>query len=348
MPDINMVELGRQLKADKPSSIYLIWGAETYLKQKAVDRLIAHCVEPDTADMNYSRIVSCSEVDTLIGMMMQYPFLSDRKCILVEDIDVVAIGEREIKQLIAAFEDMAPGCVLIFWQNDISGYEKQKAFTILLDAVRKKGSVLKFDALKYADLTKAVLEMANEQGVKMTASEANYLVERVGSALVNISSELEKLSLYCGKKAVTKEAIELVCPLSLDANVFRISQNILAGKSDEAYAIIESLLSQKTEPIEIFTRLCDNFIDLARAKAGESAGMSFHETASMFGTEYRGKEFNMKNAYANNYKCSTALIRKYIILLFECERKMKTAGTNRAVCLEKLVAELCLAGAKGR
>lgn len=347
MPDIRMNDLEKQLRANKPSRVYFIYGSEAYLKRQAVQKLMDACVSEDTAEFNYQRFDgSRTRAVELADATQQFPMMAERRCVLVEDYDFTKMTDVEADTLQDCINAVPEFCVLIFWTNDIDAGPRQSKVQKIAKLCSKVGSTMLLDTPRTGELAAMLVERAASIGAKLERPEAYHLLERCGNDMTTLYSELEKLSVYVGKKPITKETIDLLCPPSLEADVFRISRSIIRGDNDEAFRITSGLLAQKTEPIEIFMLLCSDFIDLYRAKCASSAGMSVKDISSAFDADYARKEFRITNAMRDHSSFSGARLRRYIELLFEAELKLKTARTDRKACLEQLVARLCAEGVR--
>lgn len=347
MSDIRMNDLDKQLRAGKPSRVYFIYGSEAYLKRQAVEKLLDFCVDEAMESFNYQRFGRGQlEAVDLYEATQQFPMMAERRCVLVEDYEFAKMTEDDVAAMERCINELPEFCVLIFWLNDIEASPKTGKVSKFAKLCSKVGSAMLLDTPRTSDLAAMLMERAGEIGANLGRPEAYHLIERCGNDLTTLYSELEKLAVYSGKKQITKDTINLVCPASLEANVFRISRSIITGNNDEAFRITTSLLAQKTEPIEIFMLLCSDFIDLYRAKCAASANMGVSELSAAFENDYARKEFRIKNAMNDQSSFSGARLRRYIELLFEAEMKLKTARTDRKACLEQLVARLCAEGVR--
>ncbi|MBQ9993558.1 MAG: DNA polymerase III subunit delta [Clostridia bacterium] len=348
MPDIKMIDLERQLKADKPSCVYLVYGNEGYLKRTAVERLLDCCIPEMMAEFNFQRFdgVRC-EVREITDAVGQFPMMAERKCVLVEDLDITKCSAEDFALLSDCIMDAPSHCVLILWQNDVELSEKNSRGGKFVSLCKNKGSVLKLDVPRTSELARMLCDRASGIGGKLAMSEAYHLIERCGNDITRLYSELDKLALYAGRKSISKDMIDEICPPSLEADVFKISRYILAGNSDDAFGVTEKLIAQKVEPIEIFMQLCGNFIDLYRANAASRAGLDEKSLAEAFPSDYKGREFRIRNAMRDQSSHSQVQLRRYIDLLYDTELKLKRGRIDRKTCLEQLISNLCTQG-RGR
>lgn len=350
MPLIEMSGLEKQLKANKPSRVYFIYGSEAYLKRKAVERILAVCVDAETEDFNYQRFFGSDadirEVDDASG---QLPIMAEHRCILLEDYDIVHASTENIERLCECISNMPEMNVLIIWQNGVESSPKDKKIDKIAKLCSKVGSVMKLDIPRMGELAMLLCEKADELGCRLVKNDAYYLIDRCGRDMTTLYGEIEKLAIYSGKKAITKEAIDLICPTSVEADVFKISKNILQGKNDEAFKLVERLLAQKVNPIEIFSQLGSNFVDLYRVKCASGAGYSIEQIQEAYPGDYdEKKKFRLNDALDAHSHYSLAVLRRYIELLYNAELDLKSGRIDRKTCLEQLIARLCAAKNEGR
>jgi len=350
LPLIEMSGLEKQLKANKPSRVYFIYGNEAYLKRKAVERVLEVCVDEETADFNYQRFfgndVDIREVDDASG---QLPIMAEHRCILLEDYDIVHASADNIDRLCNCISNMPEMNVLVIWQNGAETPHKDKKVEKIAKLCGKEGSVMKLDIPRMSELAMLLCEKAEELGCRLVKNDAYYLIDRCGRDMTTLYGELEKLAIYSGKKAITKEAIDLVCSTSIEGDVFKISKSILQGKNDDAFRTVERLLAQKVNPIEIFSQLGSNFVDLYRVKCAFGAGYSAEQLQEAYPGDYNeSKKFRLKDATEIYSGYSLAVLRRYIELLYNAELDLKSGKIDRKTCLEQLVARLCAAKNEGR
>ncbi len=350
MPEIDMNKLTKQLRSGQLSPVYFIYGTESYTKRTAVEKLLDCCVSPEMADFNYQRFVGDGiDLVEIADAVSQLPMMADYRCVLVEDFDIAHAGANDLDILSECISSVPDSTVLIIWQNDIESPAKDKKVDKIARACAKHGCTLRFDTPKAGELADILCAKADEIGCRLNKGDAYYLIDRCGRDITALFSELEKLSVYCGKKTITRDAINLVCPPSVEADVFQISKSILSGKSDEAFKVTERLLAQRVNPIEIFFQLVGNFVDLYRAKAAASTSMSEEEICSLFPDDYTEKrKFRVTNAMRDHSRYSLADIRRYIELLYDAELALKSGRIDRRTCLEQLIARLCAVKKEGR
>lgn len=348
MADITMYDLDKQLKAGKPSRVYLVYGPEVYMKQQAVNKLLAACVPKELPEFNYQRFDGTHDgFGELPEAIAQFPMMSDRRCVMMEDYDFAHAASSDVTMLVDCIKSIPACCVLIIWQNDNAGGDKSSGFKKVLDACKKNGSVLNMTQPKAGDAAKILCQNAERLGVRLSNPDAYYMTELCGADLTNLMSELEKLALIAGRKPITRELIDRYCAPTIEADVYKISRSILSGRSDDAFVMTRRLLAQKVSPVSIFNAMSGSFLDLYRAKTLARSGAGANEMTELFPGDYKGRAFRVTNAMRDQEHYSMPLLRKFVTLLFEAELELKGGRSDKAVCLEMLITKLCIAKRNG-
>ena len=116
------------------------------------------------------------------------------------------------------------------------------------------------------------MEEADNLGGKISSSDANYLIDRIGLNQAILASELEKLVLYDPK--VSRESIDLLTEKTPQSKIFDLLDAAFGGNKVQALALYEEQRAQRVEPQAILALIAWQLHLLALAKygAGKSSG----------------------------------------------------------------------------
>ena len=98
------------------------------------------------------------------------------------------------------------------------------------------------------------------------------LTERLYPDLDRAINELDKLQLL--GETITEKLIQRWVPLTLESNVFELSNAILKGQLGDALAIFRDLSYQRVEPITLLTLMSRQFQGMEIVYALEEKGLS--------------------------------------------------------------------------
>ena len=98
----------------------------------------------------------------------------------------------------------------------------------------------------------------------MSPGAASELVERCGTDLFALESELSKLAAVADYGEITPELIAQMGTQSIEADVFEMVRLVTARNKTRAMAKLSQLLELQNEPIAIAAALSGSFVDMYR------------------------------------------------------------------------------------
>ena len=153
-----------------------------------------------------------------------------------EDAEENKGGAADAGGLAEYMKDPPPGVVLVFdcARYDLEGEDKAKA-----DRVRKFYSavsqVVEFSRPDAGEAEAVAGELARRHGLKIGATELSMLVEAAGFSAASIATEIEKLKLYAGDRAVTVDDVAALVPQAQASNIFALVRAL--GRKDRRGAM---------------------------------------------------------------------------------------------------------------
>ncbi len=254
------------------SRVYLFTGPEQYLINQFLTKLTDTLSGND--DMNLVRYGNKTpDVKTLISDADTLPFLADRRVILVKDSDFFKTSQDELAEYIEKIPDTT---VLIFAEKNVDRKFK------LYKAVAKYGTVLNFETPDAPVLTKWLLGLFSENGLKVTEGAINRLIFLSGNDMTSLSNEAEKIISFCyDKGAVSEDDVNQLCGSDAEDRVFEMIDAISLGDKKKALLLYNDLLSLKEAPIKIMALINMHYMRLASIKMMESDGTPRSDIAKL-------------------------------------------------------------------
>jgi DNA polymerase-3 subunit delta len=104
--------------------------------------------------------------------------------------------------------------------------------------------IVEFARVDEGEGVRWVVETASERGVKIDSDAARELVDALGSDMMLICSELEKLMLYAGeKKRVTLADVETMVLAAKQRSLYELTDAISAKDRPRALAVLDAVLA---------------------------------------------------------------------------------------------------------
>ena len=270
-----MKSLNEDLKTGKFKQIYLLYGAEAYLKKQYKERFIKAML-PEGDTMNYSYYEGKNtDIKEVIDLAETLPFFAERRLIVFEDTGFFKSSGADLADYIS---DMPATTYFIFIENEVDKRSK------LYKAVKAKGHIVELNAQDENTLRKWVLGLVKKEGKQMEPSDVAYFLNKVGTDMENITKELEKLVCYCiDRPMITREDIDAVCVTQITSHIFEMVNAVANKDQRKALDLYYELLALKEPPMRILFLLIREYRILFQVRALLKQGYGKKEIASKAG-----------------------------------------------------------------
>ncbi len=216
--------------------VYFIYGEEAILLDRLLGR-IADMVPEEMRDFNFQNLTSdTSPAGEVLGQARTMPFMGPPRVIILKGV------ERYSADDLALFNDY------INDPNDQACLtltaEKPDFRLKFFKALRDMGGAICLEAPKGRRLIGWVREAMRRRGQQMSEEAAQMLVERVGTELMELDWELEKISLYAlDQKQVGVTEVRAAARLGHTANVFALGDAVGEQHAGRALAAMNDLMA---------------------------------------------------------------------------------------------------------
>jgi DNA polymerase-3 subunit delta len=320
---------------------YLIYGDEKFLVKNAFDKLFTKLDITQFPELNINRFDADSSVDDIRASVANLPFLADRKCVVVKDLNVSSLNQNDLDLLLDMISENSDSTVLIFYYPSLSFDQTSQAkLDKLIKIFDKCGIVYRIDKKDENDLIKFLCSRAKKLGSELPPENAGILISYCGNDLLVLTNELSKLTAFAKSRAITKDDIDSIVSKNFEAKIYDISKSILGNNLDKAEKMLNNLLYTNERAERILGAIASNYIDLYRVKVAIASGhnsFSVTEYAS-----YKGRDFVIRNAERNCGSMSINDLRKCLFIIQDADIAIKTTKKSPRIILEELVVKLFL------
>jgi len=243
--------------------IVSLTGSNSFLLLRRLNQLQNNFID-EHGELAVERIDALAvEPQAIIDAVQSLPFLSAKKQVVVRELGNNKSASEKIEQIIDA---VAPSTELIIHEPSP---DKRTAY---YKTLKSKTQLEEFEELDGRKLASWLMEEADNLGGKISSSDANYLIDRIGLNQAILASELEKLVLYDPK--VSRESIDLLTEKTPQSKIFDLLDAAFGGNKVQALALYEEQRAQRVEPQAILALIAWQLHLLALAKygAGKSSG----------------------------------------------------------------------------
>ncbi len=340
MPEITEADLKKQIEKSDFSNLYLLHGEEKHLIGSYAQKLISKAAGSVFADFNLQRFDDSASIDEIAAAVEALPFMTERKCVAVSDLNVEGLRVNETSKLEELVANIPETTVLVFYlPTAVIDYKKDKKWKKFLTLANKFGCTVQLKNRSNPDLEKILCTGASKHGCTLSRANAARVIGYSGSDLQTLLNELEKLCAFA-QGEITAQVIDLIVVKNLETRVYDLSKAIIAGEYDKAYGVLDLLFYQNEEPVSILAVLSSAYVDMYRVRTCVQSGCGVMEPAKYF--DYARKEFRLTNAERDSKKLTSSMLRQSLKTLLKADTALKSARGDRRITMEKLIAQLLL------
>jgi DNA polymerase-3 subunit delta len=303
--------------------IITLTGSNSFVLRRRLNELIDKFVK-DHGDLALERI-DAEEVEAqgILDALQNLPFLATRKMVVVRELGQNKQAIEKIEQIIDATSE----------DTDLVLYEPiTDKRTSYFKTLKAKTQLEEFNELDPRDLAQWTEQEAKNRGGQLSLSDANYLVERIGTDQLLVSNELDKLLAYHPK--ITRESIDLLTDPLPQSKVFDLLDAAFAGNKSRALKLYEEQRAQKIEPQAILAMIAWQLQLLTLTKFAD--GKSTTQIAKDMGMN----PYPISKAARLTHKLSDNKLKEMTDFAFDIDLKSKTSAVDLDEALKTYITTL--------
>ncbi len=320
-----MQKIANDIKESRFKQIYLLYGEEDYLRKQYRDRLIRALSDPEDK-MNYHYYEGKDVVpEKLIDLAETMPFMAERRLIVVENSGFFKSSQDKLADYM---KEIPPTTVFVFVEEQVDKRGR------LFKACKDNGYAAEFAPQDEQVLKRWILGMIQKEGKQITQRALDEFMERTGTDMANISSELEKLFCYTmHKEDITSEDVDAVCIRQINNRIFEMIEKVAAKQQSEALNLYYDLIALKEPPMRILFLITRQFNLLYQAKLLRGKG---------YDNKAIGSKLSLAPFIASKYmsqaaRFKTEELRKAIEECVDAEERVKTGRMADMLAVELLI-----------
>jgi DNA polymerase-3 subunit delta len=331
MSTLTREDLRKALKERRIEPLYLLFGAESYLRDLAA-RAISEAVLTDTPlrEFNESTFsLSNTDVQQALAAAEQLPMMAERRVVRVTDFS--RLREADEDALARYLARPARSSVVIFIADEVD--KRRKLVKMLLEAAAS----VEFAPLADAELAKWVRSRLKELKADVDERSLHQLIALVGSDVRTLSHEVEKLvtaALPGGR--ITMELIEALVGRSRVLSNFELTDHLIARNRRRALQTLQRLLDDGAEPVMLIGLIAGNYHRLALAKELMARGAAKEEVFRLVAMPFSKREEFLATAR----RAEAGTLAQSIRRIAAADLALKSSQATPRMQLELLVCEL--------
>lgn len=322
--------------------LFLLYGSEMLLLD-AVKRFLKEDFLPKEAAMLNLTVFHHEELTAtqIIEACETLPVFSDRRVVMVENLDFTKEGTGRHKELYEGLYDYIPrlpaGLVLVL----ISPHEGLFKGRFVKQA-EKAGAVVSYQKLQEDELLGFIRKRADREKRRVSPGAARLLVQR--SEYLNKEEnknlydvENAMVSLFGAKEGVIEEGdVADLLPAPFTETIFQLMDSISRKNAGEALRIYHSLRRHGQEVFAIFYMVVRQIRNLIRVKAYEQRPYGGNGPKALALNPY---EFRKLQGAVG--KISFSRLFDMVRIAYDTESKLKESPADPDILLTVLLNRLC-------
>lgn len=317
---------------DELKPVYLIFGEEELLLDRALHRLRDRVAEVADLDFNFEAFDGGSaDANEVVAAANTLPFASDRRLVVVRNVDKMRADDQAV--LAAYARDPAPTACLVLVAAKIRKDSK------LYKAVNAFGGAAEYKAPEKRAVPIWVVELFAARGRRLDRDGAEALVHAVGRNLRRLETEAEKIIAFAGDRVdISRADVENVVAETAPVSVFDFLRALADRQATAALELLGDLLASDEEFLGIHAMTVRQVRTLvsARALLDRGAGQAAVQR------EVGMADWQARQAIEQARRFTPAELAHALGTLAEVERKLKSGDGEPRVVFEMWLMEFCV------
>lgn len=333
----------KQVREGQVSSVYVCFGDESFLIEQFTERLSSLLVEREHRDFALSHYdLADHPISAVIDDVETLPFMVPRKVVLAKNATFLTASgsgknsanvEHDVDRLMSYIQTPVDYTVLVLIIHAPKLDERRK----VVKRLREFASVISFNALSDRDLSAWVVTQVEQSKCHIDHEAVRVLLQNSGSNLQTLHNEINKLALFAGSGGhITTAMIEQLAVRSLEHNIFKLIDEIVARRIDRALALLNDMFQQREEPILILMLIARQFRIMTQVKHLAERGNSQQQIAS----QLKLRPFVVRGAIEQGRRYNANTLRAITAHLANLDYEMKMGKINKEMALELFILKL--------
>jgi DNA polymerase-3 subunit delta len=236
---------------------YVLIGDEVFFRDQCRQALLEHLVPADLRDFSLHDLdLGETSVAELIDRARTPSLMAPFQVFFVRGVKNLygrgASHAQDLEAIEAYVKDPNPAAVLIFVADHISipadvrrmEMHDRDRFERIRETLGEFCGMVELARVEESDGVRWIIEQARKEGVTIEHDAARELIDSLGSDMMLVSRELEKLILYVGeKKQIALGDVETMVLAAKQRSLYELTDAISAKDKARALAVLDALLS---------------------------------------------------------------------------------------------------------
>jgi len=345
-----------EVSARKLRPAYVLVGDEVFFRDRCRAALIQYLVTPELRDFSVHDLdLAETAVSELLDLARTPSLMAPFQVFFIRGVKAL-YGRGSHQEEFAAIADYCrnpnPDAVLIFVADHISipadarrmEMQDKDRYERIRETLGECCAILELARVEEGEGMRWVVEHAAREDVKIDADAARELVDSLGSDMMLVSNELEKLILFVGeKKRITIGDVETMVLAAKQRSLYELTDAISAKDRVRALLVLDAMMATEEGEeaaighIYMLARTFRQMLVILEKNVRDSRAIW-----QALWQGFRLPPFAAEDVIrqARRYKSRRELTRA-LRLLARADLALRSNPVGKRLVLEKLVIDLC-------
>lgn len=321
-------QLKLHIKNGTLSNIILLYGEERYLRKQYSDIIFARFGgEKDGMNTHFYDGKNLN-IGQIIDQAETMPFFADKRVMVFTDTGLFKTGGDQLAEYL---NEPCESAAFIFCESEVD--ERSK----LYKTVAAKGNVAQIDFQSRERLQGVIGSFLKKENKKISLDTANRILDKIGTDMAMLRSELEKLVTYCmDRDIITDEDVDTICSENIEDRIFDMLDAIADRNARRTMDLYYDLLALKQPPIKTLALLERQYNQLLQVRLLRDAGELKDTIAQKL--SIRGYFIGKYMAQASRY--SAQELKRILKRCIQTDEEIKTGKITDVLGVETLLISL--------
>ncbi|HBF37745.1 MAG TPA: DNA polymerase III subunit delta, partial [Firmicutes bacterium] len=328
---LTRVDFLKQLSEGRLLQVYLFLGEERLFHEELLKSAVNKILPPEDQPFNFMRIdageIGLSE---FIQNLETPPFWGGARLIYLDNLESGVSGIEET--VLKGIGNIADGVYVIISALKLDGRKK------IHQELQKRLNVVDCSKLGKADLPVWIKQRAEKMGIQFTTAQIVKITQRLGSDLLRIRIEFEKLKTFLGERTQVNDGdLDCLIPGAPEPDIFGLIDAVADRNPRLGLPRLEDLLNSGENEIKILATISRQFRNITAACEGRRQGLNPKLLASMLGIN----PYVAEKSFVQSGRFTLPELSEIMERLVMADYRMKTGQREPRLELELAVVEIC-------
>jgi len=245
--------------------MYFLYGPEVFIKKEFVAELLRAALPGDNRVFNLDVLHGDEfDADLFNDRMSTFPLFNERRVLVLKKYEKLSTRHKD--DVLSALERLPTSVVLVV-ETDQDRLDTVRVKN-LHKYIEQKGISIRFEALSDGETVEWVKNRAHREGLAIDPEALDYLVESVGTNLMDLVNELDKIVLAVDEsKRITIDTVSAVVGRYRSENLFAFLDHLGEPRATGVVRRMNKVLDGGEQPVFVLAMLLRRVLLLLQVKA---------------------------------------------------------------------------------